>query len=765
MIAAATPNQTRQVELILRQVDSLPTLPAVATRLLRLTASDDSHAREVIELVRNDQALTGKVLGICAQAHRGVRTATLTIDKAVMLLGFNAVRNAVLSMQVVQVLGSIEAREADGRINEARGSRNNPHRFNRIDFWRHCLAVASAAELIAIANPRSGLNGGEAFVCGLLHDIGKLALDHVMPQSYSRVLEMADLNQGDIAVHERRVVGLDHHTVGKRLAEHWRLPTLIQDCIWLHGAGYQTLPNLEKRKMIGLITLADLMARQQHIGFSGNTSFDQNPEDLAAVIDVRPETLQQVVSRLHEQVQQRSSLLGLDEEASEGLLLDSIQQANRTLGRLNQVMVRRTQQSETQSRVIEAIAQFHKQLAPSTSVQDVLDAVVKSAMHILGEGVYAVLYQGAGEDDEGEAAPWLLCQYSAQGRLDRSRWIDPPPHTPRLTDIESDQPLSMNLMGLLPWVADHMGEARNVYSIKLLPLSCHDSASAMLLHDRSSLPGEPHLHALLGAWAAAVTSSARAEDAQRLGEELAHVNRALAMTQQELLKAETLSRLGEMAAGAAHEMNNPLAVIAGRSQMLAKSLPPGGEQHEASQAISQQAHRLSDLITGLNMFANPPEPKRRTVDIASLLDETVRSVRARLNRREADVGVNLQIKSDLPSVRLDPQQIADALKELVLNAVQSHPKHSVTVAAKLDSSRQYLLVEVIDDGVGMDSRTLSHATDPFFSAKSAGRRVGMGLTRARQLIELHKGRLEIHSQKDQGATAKVWLPLEPEVSS
>ena len=96
----------RRIELILRQIDSLPTLPSVATRLLTLTASDESSAKEVIRLVSSDPSLTAKILALCATADRGLREDVMTIDKAVVLLGFNAIRNAVLSIKVFETLGA-----------------------------------------------------------------------------------------------------------------------------------------------------------------------------------------------------------------------------------------------------------------------------------------------------------------------------------------------------------------------------------------------------------------------------------------------------------------------------------------------------------------------------------------------------------------------------------------------------------------------------------------------------------------------------------
>ncbi len=114
----------------------------------------------------------------------------------------------------------------------------------------------------------------------------------------------------------------------------------------------------------------------------------------------------------------------------------------------------------------------------------------------------------------------------------------------------------------------------------------------------------------------------------------------------------------------------------------------------------------------------------------------------------------------MPPINIDPQQIASAVMELLHNALQSSPRCSVHVSARIDSVSRHLRVEVRDDGRGMDAHTLHHATDPFFSAKAAGRRLGMGLTRARCLIEQHGGSLELRSQPDSGTVASLLFPLE-----
>ena len=140
MIAEASKN--RRLELILRQIESLPTLPIIATRLLSLTTSDESHAREVVELVSSDQALTAKVLAMCRHADLGVRDDVMTIERAVVLLGFNAIRNAVLSIKVFETFEG--TRQSKGGEEYTEGTP-----FDRPAFWRHSLSVAILSENIA----------------------------------------------------------------------------------------------------------------------------------------------------------------------------------------------------------------------------------------------------------------------------------------------------------------------------------------------------------------------------------------------------------------------------------------------------------------------------------------------------------------------------------------------------------------------------------------------------------------------------------------
>ncbi|QQE10275.1 HDOD domain-containing protein [Planctomycetota bacterium] len=792
-MAAQEISRPKRIELILRQIDSLPTLPVIATRLLTLTASDETHAREVIELVQADPALTAKVLSLCRAADKGLREDILTVDRAVVLLGFNTIRNAVLSIKVMEFFQSnsstdkkpakpaknelnniavhddsdvtsiLSREEVDKEITqepvEETTSDQEEEGFDHTGFWIHSLAVGVLAELIAknVADERN-LSADEAFVCGLLHDVGKLSLDHVLPKSYARVVELVEMNHGNIASYERRIVGIDHHTAGKRMAEQWGLPHRLQDCIWLHGSPYETLPELPHRRMVGLVSLADLLVRQQHLGYSGNYSFKQQTTVLAGKLNIKQHHIGKAINQLHEQLELRGRALGINDKPSRELLLQSIQQANQELGRVNYALETKGKVSQQQTQILEAISRFHNRAMPGQGVQDVVDSVVMNAKELLGAGFYSVV--SPVRHDISGSQSWMVSRYTVEGQPVDAQCVDVPYGAPDLRELDLSEPVGMSMMGVLPWIQDFLVGAEDLRRVRLIPLRCGWGTVGVLLHDRSTLPKWGLIETLVGTWGSAIAAAEQHDGARRLGEELAESNSALAEAQDKLLQQESMARLGEMAAGAAHEMNNPLAVISGRSQLLAMTLASGTKEQKAAQRIYMESHRLSDLITALHLFADPPEPEYVEADLSLLLNSTVKKVKTHYGKWQQDTPIYLKMREDIPRLRLDVEQIQGAVSELLHNAVQAKPHEGVEIKVELANDQHAVLVKVKDDGEGMDDRTLSHAKDPFFSAKAAGRRVGMGLTRAQQYIEGHNGCLELASELGTGTIATIRLPLD-----
>jgi len=281
---------------------------------------------------------------------------------------------------------------------------------------------------------------------------------------------------------------------------------------------------------------------------------------------------------------------------------------------------------------------------------------------------------------------------------------------------------------------------------------------------RRSAAAEPQaaeLTALAGGWSLALRTAQIREESRTLSEQLAEANRQLHNAQNQLLRSRTLVTVGEMAAGAAHEMNNPLAVISGRAQLLASQLTDPKHKAAAS-AIAENAHRLSQIITDLMAFAKPVPPKPAPAALGELIEGAIQQAKAlnQMGRRRIEVRLD-----EIPPVLVDGQQIQSAVVEVLDNAIQATDENEglVLVHAAHDAYSSRVALSISDNGCGMDERTAKQAFDPFFSSKPAGRRRGMGLAKALRWIESSGGTIRLESSEGHGTTVLILLPaVQPE---
>lgn len=324
------PLLSRRTELVLRELAGLPTLPTVAARLLQLGAQEEPDLREIVRLIEADPTLTARLLSLCRRAANRTRHPITTVEMAVVMLGLDAVRSLVLSVAIFDWTGNLPRKAAGNKPAPV------PAGFNRVGFWQHSIAVACAAELIARELPEPDLHPEECFVCGLIHDIGKLALEVVLPRAYSRVIDLAETRQGNIADFERPILGMDHLAAGGHIARLWGLPETLRAAIEQHSTPYDQLPEGESRRVVGVVGVADALCRRLGLGWSGNLAAAPDDRELALRMGLNVERIEGLVARLYEATSARCRDLGLGEEPSQQLLVESILRANARLGRLNQ---------------------------------------------------------------------------------------------------------------------------------------------------------------------------------------------------------------------------------------------------------------------------------------------------------------------------------------------------------------------------------------------------------------------------------------------
>jgi signal transduction histidine kinase len=218
--------------------------------------------------------------------------------------------------------------------------------------------------------------------------------------------------------------------------------------------------------------------------------------------------------------------------------------------------------------------------------------------------------------------------------------------------------------------------------------------------------------------------------------------------------------IAAMAAGAAHELNNPLSVISGRAQIeLARCEDPA--RREGLQSIVDQTNKATGIVNELMSFAKPNAPEPVSLSLRELLDMRRQHCETAFGLAAGQLAVQLADPGAV--VYADPIHVRDILDAVIKNAIEAGGAESVHVQINSPSRRSDETVRIVveDDGPGMSREVMARALDPFFSHRPAGRGRGLGLSRAYRLAEINKGRLRIDSVPGHGTKVTIELPARP----
>jgi HD-like signal output (HDOD) protein/signal transduction histidine kinase len=733
------PTPVRQVELILERIDALPTLPAVAARIIRISTASDVEMDEIAAIIESDPALASRILALCRKSDKGLGDRISSVKRAVVMLGIEAVRSAVLSVCVCDLVARDAGKQKLDTQLASDGDDVAPQVFDRLGLWKHSIAVAAAAEMLAERSPHLRHVRDEAFLAGLLHSVGRIAISFALPRAYVRVLAVAAKRNARSASVERELLGLDHHTAGKRLASHWNLPASLQEAIWLHDQPAQATTAAASKDLITVVTAARALCRHLHLGWSG---------DFDTVIDVKAVWQRLAITadpagfmpQLQELVSQRLQLLGIDQLTTPQVFIESLANVTQHLSAINAQLHDQARHAHAMQRILAAIDSFHASTRALSSIHDAAQAVLTSARSTLGPGYACLLLREQTGND------WRLLTTTAPDKplYDHAIVVSATDESDAMGEMLASDAQGPGALGalsdLLHELADHLAGAPDVRKLRVLPLWVASAgsrvyASAGALICERDVP--PQLRSLLqplfAAWSNALRAAIEQTRAARMHEKLVESARQLSEAQALIAHQEAYAKLGEVTAGAAHEMNNPLAIIAGRAQMLAQKLRDDRDK-AAAMAITSAAKELGDLIQSLHLLSVTPQPQ---VSDCVMHEAVKRVVAQSLVRACADTKVEVDLSRAPNTVRLDTELLVAALTEVVTNAIESNPEGSVRIVALREGER--IAFEVMDNGPGFSEKALSHAMDPFFSEKPAGRKRGLGLTRARTLAHTLAG--------------------------
>ncbi len=562
--------------------------------------------------------------------------------------------------------------------------------------WRYSAAISLAARWFA--RDAGDPDPGAVASAGFLSQLGCWVVAAVQPEWLVRWCREAD----PIARREREVaeLGMDLNELGRHSAERWGCAPLVVDATWLNGQHADTLVHIaDEPRRLTFINEAMRWAERTPWALGRSRPCEPAPNDNRSRILVA-ET----------QVRCSASFVADDATPLE-------ERFCRQSAGLRVRLLESERKSERLGRLAEALAESD----PRETPDEWADRAARSWCAEAGVNAARVA--------------WVNPEASDAARP-RAQQPGPRAGDDGQPNVTGDtRPAAL----IIPLAANHRMRAEIQIWNQLEESDRQPTVDSTLVEAWNT-------------WAALVADRSLLE--KRLIAAIASI-RLTIESEETRLRERKLDALGEFAGGAGHELNNPLAVIVGRAQLiLSRTSDP--ETRRSLRITLEQAARAHSMLRDLMFIARPPEPRPRGCGVAELLESCLREHHAECMER----GIRLldEIDRSLPDTWADPEALRHLADLLLKNAIQATPAGgSITVrAARLDDE---LLWSFVDSGKGMNHEEADHLFDPFFCGRQAGRGLGLGLARAARIVEQARGRLRWSSSPAHGSTFHVHLPI------
>ena len=255
-----------------------------------------------------------------------------------------------------------------------------------------------------------------------------------------------------------------------------------------------------------------------------------------------------------------------------------------------------------------------------------------------------------------------------------------------------------------------------------------------------------------------------------LEEKVEKRTRELRVAEAEAARGEKLASVGLLAAGIAHELNNPLTGILTFSHLIREKMPDGSPDAEDLDLVIRETKRCAAIIRRLLDFAREKTPEKKFADLNQIIEDTVRIVERPANLR--DIEITMDLDRDLPPAWVDADLIKQVIMNMLVNAQHAiEEKGSITIRSGRapvamspePGAKPVPMVElsIIDTGCGIPEKNLKRIFDPFFTSKALGKGTGLGLSVSHGIVSAHGGSIKVESTVGEGSTFRVYLPVDP----
>lgn len=697
----------------------LPSLPHLLLKLIDACNRSEVSFKDIANIIVKDPALTGKILRMVNSAHFGIPRKIRRLDQAVGVLGIEAIKNIAISSSIY------EAFQQTPKNTE----------FNLKHFWWHSLRCALLSR--RLAQEAHYPNPEEAFLVGLMHDIGRLLLWMNFTAEYADLLRRYRGRPELVVTGERRLVA-DHATVGAGLLEYWNLDTLLADAIRYHHAKPERIPNA--LPLVQILFMANALA-----------GADDSPNwaglaPILSALKVSQTTVPPLLAQVDEDIADIAQSLGIDIEAPATATAEPTASDREKYAEL----IRYAEQSALLFTALRNLVGADTEAEVVREMQVALATLFdfsKPLFFIMDPEQQHLVAEWTAPGTELEEHSPLMIPLSVQDSLVLSccrkhsltSSFDLDPRRLSILDQQIIRHTGKDGMVCQPLVRG--GEALGVIVIGL------DGDEFQLLNGNKEM---------LSLFADQAATSLSAITARR--------------TRQQAIQDERLEAFTGLARKIVHEVNNPLGLIKNYLKILALKLGEQQISQDEIRIVNEEIDRVSEILGGLNTLSERKVVHTEAVNINQLIAQLCKIAGEPL-LANSNIEIDLRLARDLPPVKADRNALRQVFVNLIKNAAEAmstggHLRIMTRCVGKgcgadpgpagADSARRVEIV-VADDGPGIPEAIRSSIFEPYVSSKK-GPHSGLGLAIVHNIIKDLDGSITAESSIGQGTRFVVLLP-------
>ena len=681
---------------------SLPTLPHILLQLIDICNQDEKGIRDLSKVINKDPSISERLLRLVNSAYYSLKQKITSIDQALLLLGMDAVKNIALSSSVYQVFHRPARKSA----------------FNLKMFWWHSLSCASIARRLAIRTQYPAPD--EAFLAGLMHDIGKIVLWNNFEQQYETILKNSSYRTADLLLGEQEF-GLGHAEAGAWLIRRWDLHSFMPDAVLYHHDQPDRI--LHASPLVQMVYTANrlcpIAAEERDEGISVSER----------ILGLNPAELEELIGQAEEEVQGIARSLDI--------AISTPEAEPQGLGPQDR---RKYEELAGWVRDISLLQSFSEAYLGAEDAKGILQIIRQGFQLLLDlRSLFYFQYRGdsllgvaMGSEEQDDVIRELTIPFREETSLLAKALIQQ-----RILDTFDNEPV---LSILDEQLVRFLGEE----GMLCLPMRVGEDRLGVLIgglkrNERESLHSKRKLLTMFLNLASLALHRFQVKEVQA-----------------ERIREERMSATSILARKVVHEAHNPLGIINNYLSILSGKLSDNESAQEDLRIVREEIRRVSQIVGELSSFSQAVQSVKEPVDVNGILRDLARISQESLQQRSG-IGLELNLDQNIPLISSDSNKLKQVFINLLKNAVEAMGKGGTVdfESRYRDGEPPSIEVLIRDQGGGIPETVQSTLFEPYTSSKG---HEGLGLSIVHSVVKELGGKLSYETGRE-GTTFLVQLPL------